>query len=165
MGGNVTPLRLFHLLRESAVALDHAEAVLSAQAAAHAHLAAASRTAADGPLRYSALAPRRVTAIYPGPERVSGFDEDSSPVAQILRDDLAFFTVTVTIDAIAVRVISREATLAQLLAEASLSIALGGSVLKVAGSPPIDVDQVREILKAARLGDRFQPMLELVDTI
>lgn len=165
MGGDVTPLHLFRLLRESAVALDHAGAVLSAQVAAHAHLAAASRTAAAGPLRYSALAPRRVTAVYPGPSRVSGFDEDSSPVAQILQADLAFFTVTVTIDAIAVRVISREAALAQLLAEAGLSIALAGSVLKVAGSPPIDVDQVREILKAARLGDRFQPMLELVDTI
>ena len=161
----MTALRLLHLLRESALALDRAGAVLSAQAAAHAHLAAASRTAADGPLRYSALAPRRVTAIYSGPERVVGFDEDASRVGEVVRDDLAFFTVMVTIDAIAVRVISREATLAQLLAEASLSIALAGSVLKVANSPPIDVDQVREILKAARLGDRFQPMLELVDTI
>lgn len=163
----VTPVRLFQLVRDSAGTLARAGAIVSGQAAAHLHLAVASATPVDGPLAYSALSPRSATAIYPGPERVPGFEEDRSQVAETLRANLGLFVTRVVLPGTTggIEVLSREALLAQLLAEGMLSIALAGSVLKVAGKPPVDPDHVREILKAARLGDKFQPMLELVHTI
>ena len=52
--------------------------------------------------------------------------------------------------------------MAQLLGRGGLVLGLAGSLLRLANDPPIDVDEVREVLKAARLGDRFQPLLELL---
>jgi len=65
-------------------------------------------------------------------------------------------------DGTVVPVLSREAVLAQMLEQGGLSIGLAGTLIQVGGEPPIDVDEVRELLKAARQNERFQLLLELV---
>lgn len=53
--------------------------------------------------------------------------------------------------------------LAQLFDRGGLAISLAGKRLHSAHEREIDIDEVRELLKAARRGDRFQPELrELV---
>jgi hypothetical protein len=47
--------------------------------------------------------------------------------------------------------------------DSGFALALAGMVIRLANEPPVDVDEVRELLKAARQGDRFQPLLELLD--
>jgi hypothetical protein len=59
-----------------------------------------------------------------------------------------------------VPILSRDAVVAELLAQAGLALGLAGLMVRLC--PAIDPDEVRELLKAARQGDRFQPLLELV---
>ncbi len=59
--------------------------------------------------------------------------------------------------------LSREAVLAQLLDLGGLALGLAGLLVRLANHPPVDVDNVRELLKAARRPERFQPLLELLD--
>lgn len=85
-------------------------------------------------------------------------------MAAVLRPRLDLFTTNVTLaDGTVVPTLTREAVLAQLLAQGGLAIALAGSIVALANRPPIDVDEVREILKAAGRGECFQPLLELLD--
>ncbi|MBN2497481.1 MAG: hypothetical protein JXR96_23010 [Deltaproteobacteria bacterium] len=153
-------LDLFRL----APSLRAAGAVLSGEAAAHVHLIAATGTQPSQPPRYPALAPARIEAILPaGAVGPSGIEPDQSAVAEALRPRLELFTCGLDIGAgEAVPALRREAVMAQLLGRAGLALGLAGILLRLANDPPIDVDEVREILKAARLGDRFQPLLELL---
>jgi hypothetical protein len=152
-------------VRAAAGELGHAGGVLSGEAAAHAHVAAATGTAPGGPPRYAALVPKLVEAIFAHDGVVArSVHRDESEVAAVLRPRLDLFVTSVTLaDGTVVPTLTREAVLAQLLAKGGLAIALAGSIVALANRPAIDVDQVREILKSAGLGERFQPLLELLD--
>jgi hypothetical protein len=41
-------------------------------------------------------------------------------------------------------------------------LGLAGTLIRVCNQPAVDPDDIREILKAARQGERFQPLLELL---
>lgn len=145
--------------------LRRADLVLSGDAAAHVHLASATESVPGEPPRYSALPPRAVEAIGGADAaEVDGVTRDVSPVAMVLQQRLELFVREIRLrDGTSVRTLSREAVLAQLLAKGGLAIALAGALLSVTRETPIDPDDVREILKAARQGERFQPLLELLD--
>jgi hypothetical protein len=88
---------------------------------------------------------------------------DRSAVADAVRPVLALFTRNVVLaDGTEVPTLSREAVLAELLGRGGLAIGLAGTLMQLANDPPIEIDEVRELLKAARLSERFQPLLELV---
>ena len=94
----------------------------------------------------------------------AGVEPDRGAVAEVLRARLDLFGTTVVLpDGERVPVLRREAVIAQLLAQGGLALGLTGVILAITG--PIDADEVREILKAARQGDRFQPLLELLDVV
>lgn len=152
-------------LPELAARLRAAGLVLSGEAAAHVHLAAATQSVPGEPPRYAALPPRSIEAIGTADAvQLAGIALDTSPVAGVVRERLDLFGQQVVLaDGTAVPTLRREAILAELLARAGLAIALAGSVVGVARLPPIDPDEVRELLKAARQGERFQPLLELMD--
>ncbi len=123
-----------------------------------------SGTMAEQAPRYAALAPRRLDAIFPtGADEPAGVEADLSAVAEVLRHRLDLYSTTVELsEGVRVTTLRREAVMAQLLGRGGLVLGLAGSLLRLANDPPIDVDEVREVLKAARLGDRFQPLLELL---
>ena len=150
-------------LPDLAERLSRAGALLSGEAAAHAHLASVTGTTAADP-RYAALPPRAVEAVLPaGRATVEGVVEATGPIVDALRTRLDLFSTTVTLhDGTQVPVLSLEAVLAQLLARGGLALGLVGMLVRLCGTS-IDVDEVREILKSARQGDRFQPLLELMD--
>ncbi len=152
-------------LRDMADAFRRAGAAVSGEAAAHVHLAAATGTAPGGPIRYHALPPAGLAAVFPeGGTAPTGVEADEGAVAAVLRHRLDLFCTTLTLpDGTRVPVLSREAVLAQLLSQGGLALGLAGTVLLVAGQPPVDPDEVRAILKAACQGDRFPPLLELLD--
>jgi hypothetical protein len=136
-------------------------AALSGEGAAHVHLAAATGTDPDGAVRYLALRPRRLEAVYPdGSRTIAGIDAAESPVAEVVRANLALFSAPILLGGVTVPTLTREAVAADLLARGGLSLGVLGVMLRVG---PVDADEVREILKAARQGERFQPLLELLD--
>lgn len=139
-------------------------AVLSGDAAAHAWIMRATGTWHGEPVRYLALptgTPRVIVAA--GPALPAGVRLDSGPVVEVLQSALPLYSTSLRLPhGPEIPVLTREATLAQLLARGGVAIALAGLLLRAAPEPPIDPDVVREILKAARLGDRFQPLLELL---
>ncbi|HEY3237448.1 MAG TPA: hypothetical protein VGJ84_22205 [Polyangiaceae bacterium] len=139
-------------------------AVLSGESAAHLYLAAATSSRPGQPPRYSALPPQRIEAIVPaGAVEPPGVSSDRSAVADAVRPVLALFTRNVVLaDGTEVPTLSREAVLAELLGRGGLAIGLAGTLMQLANDPPIEIDEVRELLKAARLSERFQPLLELV---
>jgi hypothetical protein len=147
-----------------APALRAARAVLSGEGALHVHLARATGSRPGDPPRYSALAPRRIEALFADDDgALPGVRPDPSEVATVIRRNVALFSENVVLaDGTVVPVLSREAVLAQMLEQGGLSIGLAGTLIQVGGEPPIDVDEVRELLKAARQNERFQPLLELV---
>lgn len=151
-------------IRDAAPALEQSGAVLSGEAAAHAHLMAATGTTPDGAILYAALAPRRLTAIYPdGAGRVPGIEPDDGPVAEVIRASLDRFGATAILgDGTRVPVLSRDAVVAELLSRGGLALGLAGTLIRVCDQPAVDPDDIREILKAARQGERFQPLLELL---
>lgn len=144
--------------------LEAAGAVVSFEAAAHAWIMVGTGTWHGEPPRYLAHPVRHIRVIAPEGARLpADVTRDTSAVAQVLVAALPVYTETVTLPhGPTLRVLSREAVLAQLLAKGGLAIALAGMLLRVANEPPIDPDVVREVLKGARLGDRFQPLLELL---
>ena len=154
-------------IREAAPGLERVGAVLSSEAAAHAHLMAATGSDPSGRPRYPALAPRRLFAIYPqGASAIPGFEPEGGPVAEELAGRIDLHRTTVTLaDGTRVPVLSREAVLAQLLERGGLSLGLAGILIRICSDPPIDTDDVRDILKAARQGERFQPLLELLAVV
>jgi len=160
------PRRADHLLRirDAAGVLRRAGAAVSGEAAAHVHLAAATSTVPGGPAGYLALPPAGLTAVFPEESMaLTQVESDRGAVADALRHRLDLFTTTLVLaDGTRVPVLTREAVLAQLLSQSGLALGLAGTVLMVAGQPPVDPDEVRAILKAACQGDRFQPLLELL---
>lgn len=146
--------------------LRRAGAVLSGEAAAHAHLASASRSVPGAASKYPALGPTRLEAVLPeGTEPIAEIGPDRSAIADLVRSRLDLFGTTVALaDGTRIPVVTREAAIAQLLVRGGLALGLAGLMLRFA-SPPIDPDDVREILKAARQGERFQPLLELLDVV
>jgi hypothetical protein len=140
-----------------------AGAVLSGDAAAHAHLAVVTGTTPNE-LRYAALPAHQVEAVFPaGSSSVRGVAEAAGPVVDVLRARLDLFTTELTLtDGTRVPVLTVDAVLAQLLARGGLALGLAGLLVRLCASS-VDADEVREILKAARQGDRFQPLLELID--
>jgi hypothetical protein len=138
--------------------------VVSGEAAAHVHLAAATGSRPGELVQYSALAPRGIEAIFARPNAaISGVRSASGDVADVLRNNLDLFSTEISLaDHTRVPVLVYEAVLAQLLSGGGLDIGLAGSLIRVT-KRHVDVDAVREILKAARQGDRFQPLLELLD--
>lgn len=150
-------------IRQQAAALAHAGGALSGEAAAHVYLAVATGTRPDESPRYIALPPRHLEAVFPSDGvNIAGLQTDTSPVAEVVRRRLDLFSTSVPLgDGTSVPTLTREAVAAELLARRGLSLGLLGTLLQV--SAPIDQDEVREILKAARQGDHFQPLLELLD--
>jgi hypothetical protein len=155
--------KVLSTIRETAAALARAGGTLSGEAAAHVHLAAATGSRPDESPRYIALPPRRLEAVFSGDAvKVAGLETDTSPVAEVVRRRLDLFATSVLLaDGTSVPTLTKEAVAAGLLAQGGFALALLGTLLRVC--PPIDPDDVREILKAARQGDRFQPFLELLD--
>jgi hypothetical protein len=152
-------------IAEIAKTLRAAGAVLSGEGALHVYLARATGSRPGESARYSALPPRRIEAIWADATggELPGVHADRSEVAGVVRNEISLFSADVTLaDGTVVPTLSREAVLAQLLEQGGLSIGLAGTLIQVAGDPPIDVDEVRELLKAARQNERFQPLLELV---
>jgi hypothetical protein len=94
---------------------------------------------------------------------VAGVEPALGAVADVVRGRLDLFAATTMLGDTPVPVLPREAVAADLLAHGGLSLGLLGLTLRLAGEPPIDVDEVREILEAARRGQSFQPPLELLD--
>jgi len=142
-----------------------ARALLSDEAAAHAYLAAATKSRPGEAPRYAALVPRRVRILAADEARpVAGAEFDSSAVAQLLRHRLDSFGTTVELaDGTRIPVPTREAVVAQLLARGGLALGLVASMLRVQPDAALDTDEVRDLLKAARLSERYQPLLELLD--
>ena len=156
--------RALQSIRDAAPAIEQSGAVISGAAAAHVHLMVATGTTPGGPILYAALPPRRLTAIYPnGVVQVPGIEPDSGPVADVLRARLDLFGATATLgDGTPVPVLSRDAVVAELLSRGGLALGLAGTLIRVCDQPAVDPDEVREILKAACQGERFQPLLELL---
>lgn len=162
------PEQMFERLHARAEKLARTEAVITGEAAAHLHIAVATRSPWRGPLAYSAKSPSQITAIFPRGESIEGITSDASAVAEVARHRLDMNSAAVELAGgppLQLRVLSREATLAQLLERGGLAIGLAGQLLQATRSVPIDLDDVRDLLKAARLGERFQPVLELIDAI
>jgi hypothetical protein len=143
--------------------------VLSGEAAAHVHIAAATGAVPGAGARYSALAPLSIEAIWPEPVAQhsnvpTGVVRGSGSVAGVVSGQLPLFSTMATwSDGTVLPVLRREAVLAELLERGGLAIGLAGTVLRLANDPPIDPDEVRELLKAARRPERFQPLLELLN--
>ena len=135
-------------------------AVVAGEAAAHAHLASATGWARGKRAEYLALVPRRIAVL--GATAPAGTELDTGPVAAVLRDKLELFTARPVVAGHALPTLCREATLAELLSLGGLRVGLAGILLRVANDPPIDPDDVRDILKAARQPEPFQPLLELL---
>ena len=159
--------RLLARVQRVAPSLLECGAFVSGAAAAHVHLAAATRSAADGTVGYVALVPGSVQVVCPdgAAERLAsiGLECDSSRVALVVRRRLDLFaTIAQWVDGTRVPVLSRDALLAQLLAQGGLAIGLAGLVVRLCRRPRLDPDVVREILKAAGQPDRFQPLHELL---
>ena len=155
-------------IKRLAPALRATGGVVSGEAAAHVHIAASTGAVPGGEARYCGLAPLSIQAIWPLPagqlSGVPGLALDSSSVAGIVASQLPLFATTVTwVDGTVLDVLRREAVLAELLERGGLAIGLAGLLIRLAGNPPIDPDEVRELLKAARHPERFQPLLELLD--
>lgn len=156
--------RYLSVIRDAAGALAEVGGALSGEAAAHVHLAVATGTRPDDPPRYVALPPRRIEAVVPLAGRsVAGVEVATGAVADVVRARLDLFAAPVLLADTPVPTLSREAVAADLLARGGLSLGLLGVMLRLANQPPIDIDEVREILKAARRGESFQPLLELLD--
>lgn len=156
--------QLSERLHDIAAELASSGAVLSADAAAHAWIMRATGTWHGEPVRYLALPTGVPRAIVPsGAVPPPGVRPDAGPVVEVLQAALPLYSTTLRLPhGPEIPVLTREAVLAQLLARGGIAIALAGLLLRAAPEPPIDPDVVREILKAARLGDRFQPLLELL---
>jgi hypothetical protein len=138
--------------------------VLSGEAAAHLHIAHATGTELGGEARYLALVPRKIEVVIPaGEPDIEGVVRDARPVSQVLGHSNLFTVELGLRRGDALPVLRREAVLAELLGDGGLALALAGMMLRLANEPPVDVDEVRELLKAARQGDRFQPLLELLE--
>lgn len=157
--------RFLGRLRELAPRVARHGGVLSGEAAAHIHLAAATGSRCDDEPRYLALGPRRIEIILPvGGVDIAGVEQDVREVGDVLRSRLDLFSTTVRLPGGPdVQALTREAVLAELLSDGGLALGLAGMLIRLANDPPADVDEVREILKAARQGDRFQPLLELLE--
>lgn len=150
-------------IRDISEALAASGGVLAGAAAAHAHLAAATAWVPGAEPRYLALTPRNIRVL--GAHPPAGAVADTSEIGAVVTARLDLFTVRLVVGGRSIPALAREAVLAELLAQGGLSLGLAGLVLRLAqGSSvaPIDVDEVRELLKAARLPERFQPMLELI---
>jgi hypothetical protein len=138
--------------------------LLSGEIAAHAHLAVASGSQPGAPPRYAALVPRRIAVIASDPATtMSGAEAETGALAEVLRHRLDLYRTTVRLGHTELPVLTKEAVVAQLLSQGGLAIGLVAALLRVACDPPLDVDVVRELLKAARQGERYQPLLELLD--
>jgi len=88
----------------------------------------------------------------------------SDPVAVVVRTSWPLFVTRVPVaDGLRVPVLTREAVIASLLSRGGLAIGLAGILMRGTGAASLNADEVREILKAARQPERFQPMLELLD--
>ncbi len=142
---------------------------LSGSAGAHAHLAAATHSQIDEPVRYIALAPRVWEVVARGDGSLEpcaaklGVQVSQGAVEEVVRTSWPLFVTNVQLaGGASVPVLTKEAVLAVLLGRGGLSIGLAGILCRGAGDG-IDPDDVRELLKAARLAERFQPMLELLD--
>lgn len=155
---------VLHKIRELAGQLASAGAVLSGEAAAHVHLAVATCTVLRGAPGYTALAPRRIEALFPeGAGAMSGVVAAEGAIADVLRHRMDLYSRPLPLlDGTLVPTLTREAVLAELLSRGGLALGLAGILIGRAGDPPIDADDVRDILKAARQGERFQPLLELL---
>jgi len=138
---------------------------LSDEAAAHAYLAAATRSRPGEAPRYAALPPRCVRVLSADDARpVAGAEFDSSAVARVLRHRLDLFAAVLElVDGTRIAVPTREAVIAQLLARGGLALGLIASMLRVQPDSVLDTDEVRDLLKDARLSERYQPLLELLD--
>jgi hypothetical protein len=158
-------LFLLDALPALAAELDAAGAVLSGESALHVHLAAATGSVPGEPPKYAALAPGVIEAVFPEDARdIAGVKRATGAVAELLSGRLDLYSTRVRLaDGTVVPTLTREAVLATLLARGGLAIGIAGKLLMVAPEPAVDVDVVREILKASRLGDRFQPLLELLN--
>jgi len=141
-----------------------AGAVVAEEAAAHAWLIAATDTRPGVPPRYVALPVRRVAVMAPvGAALPQGATRATGPVADAILGAIELYAEPLALpDGPTLEVLSREAVLAQLLARGGLAIGLAGLLLRVTKDRPIDPDVVREVLKSARLGERFQPLHELL---
>lgn len=161
--------RIVARLAELAPPLTSAGACLSGAAAAHAHLAAATESRIGAPLRYIALPPREWEAVGAGGGALAsvaalhGLRVATGPVEDVVRSSWPLFASSVALaDGATVPVLTREAVLATLLSRGGLAIGLAGIMLR-GTREPIDPDDVRELLKAARQPERYQPLLELLD--
>jgi hypothetical protein len=152
-------------LRDLAEPLRRAGAFLSGEAAAHLHAAVATGSEPGKPPRYSALPPLCIQAIFTEDHvAIAGVTRDLGAVAGVVRARPDLFTTAAALAGTqAIPVVTREAAVAGLLAQGGLAIGLAGTLVAVAREPALDVDAVREILKAAGQGERFQPLLELLD--
>ena len=138
--------------------------LLAGEVAAHAHLAAASNSRPGERPRYAALVPRRIRVIASdAAATMPGAEAETSALAEVLRHRLDLYRTTVWLGGTELPVLTKEAVVAQLLSQGGLAIGLVATLLRVACDPPLDVDVVRELLKAARQGERYQPLLELLD--
>jgi hypothetical protein len=158
-------LRWLDELPTLARSLREAGGVLTGEPAAHVHMAAATGSVPGAAPAYPALPPPPTQAILPGEvASIRGATADLGAVAETVRHRLDLFSTIIRLsDGTEVPVLSREAVLADLLSKGGLAVGVAGVLLRVAGDPPVDTDEVREILKAARMGHLFQPMLELMD--
>lgn len=143
--------------------------ILSGEAAAHAHLAATTSSVPGEPARYLALPPWSWEVLEPSGVDLGslahdhGLVRDSSAVGDVVRGAWGAHTAVVALaDGTLVPVVSRDVTLAMLLARGGLAIGLAGMVVRICRTPPVDPDDIRDLLKAARQGERFQPLLELL---
>ena len=62
-------------------------------------------------------------------------------------------------------VLRREPALAELLSRGGLAIGLAGILLRFRGEDPLDVDEVRELLKAAQQPERYRSLPELLAVV
>ncbi|MBI2378629.1 MAG: hypothetical protein HYV07_31825 [Deltaproteobacteria bacterium] len=152
------------LLRDAAGDLAARGLVVSGPSAAHVHLIVATGSSAGEPAKYAALPPRTIHVLGGTVAPTNPFTRDSGHVAEVLAANLALFTTSVRLaEGTRLSVLTREAVLAQLLERGGLAVGLAGLLVKLTRNGGIDVDEIRELLKAARESHRFQPMLELLD--
>ncbi|HEY3355299.1 MAG TPA: hypothetical protein VGQ83_18770 [Polyangia bacterium] len=158
-------MSVLHDLCRLAGGVTSARGAFSGEAAAHAHLAAATGAVPGGATRYLALPPERLEAVFPAAGATApGVETDRDPVAELVGGHLDLFATTARLaDGSEIPALSREAVVAELLARGGLALALVGLLLRHQGDRPLDVDEVREILKAARQGEAFPPLAELID--